>query len=136
MLKGIHPLLTGELLQALDSLGHGDTVLVADANFPARRIGPTIDMKGVGAPDALAAILTVLPLDHAEAAIAMNPPGGQEPLVLSELRKALGAGRRVELVERFAYYSVAAKAQLIVLSGELRPYGNLIVTKGTVNEWP
>lgn len=32
MLHGIHPALTGDLLRELDHLGHGDALLVADAN--------------------------------------------------------------------------------------------------------
>lgn len=38
MLNGIDPLLTGELLAALDAMGHGDCVVLADAHFPAARL--------------------------------------------------------------------------------------------------
>ena len=39
MLKGIHPLLTPDLLHALAEMGHGDTLAIVDANFPATRVG-------------------------------------------------------------------------------------------------
>ena len=32
MLKGISPLLSPELLKALDEMGHGDTLVIADGN--------------------------------------------------------------------------------------------------------
>jgi len=35
MLKGVHPLLHADLLHALASMGHGDELVIADANFPA-----------------------------------------------------------------------------------------------------
>ena len=35
MLKHIPKLLTGELLKILNDMGHGDTLVLADANFPA-----------------------------------------------------------------------------------------------------
>ena len=35
MLKGISPLLSPELLHILASMGHGDEIVLADANFPA-----------------------------------------------------------------------------------------------------
>ena len=35
MLKTINPLLTGELLAILSDMGHGDDIVIADANFPA-----------------------------------------------------------------------------------------------------
>jgi L-fucose mutarotase len=33
MLKGIHPLLTADLLHALAAMGHGDEIAIVDANF-------------------------------------------------------------------------------------------------------
>ena len=35
MLKNIDPLLNADVLQALSAMGHGDEVVVCDANFPA-----------------------------------------------------------------------------------------------------
>ena len=35
MLKGIHPLLNADLLYALRAMGHGDDLIIADANFPS-----------------------------------------------------------------------------------------------------
>src|SRR5262249_2477817 len=64
MLKGLDPLLSADLLHALRAMGHGDEIVIVDANFPAasnaRRL---IRLDGVDAPRALAAILSVLPLD-------------------------------------------------------------------------
>ena len=41
VLSGIHPILVGDLLAGLDRLGHGDELVVADANFPAHTVGAT-----------------------------------------------------------------------------------------------
>ena len=64
MLKTIHPLVSGTLLAILDDMGHGDEIVIADANFPstgiARRI---VDLPGSLAPAILEAILSLLPLD-------------------------------------------------------------------------
>ena len=35
MLRGIDPLLTPDLLKVLAEMGHGDEIVVADANFTA-----------------------------------------------------------------------------------------------------
>jgi len=51
MLKGIDPLLTPELLKVLAEMGHGDELVVADANFTAASLGrgkPVITLAGVG----------------------------------------------------------------------------------------
>ena len=39
MLKGIDPLLSPELLKVLAEMGHGDEVVVVDANFTATTLG-------------------------------------------------------------------------------------------------
>ena len=67
MLRGIHPLLTADLLHALASMGHGDRIAIVDANFPAlshaRRL---VSLPGTDAPRALEAILSVMPVDDFE----------------------------------------------------------------------
>ncbi|GAA1802260.1 RbsD/FucU family protein [Agromyces neolithicus] len=139
MLSGIHPILGGELLAALDRLGHGDELVVADANFPAHRIGGTVvELAGLAAADVVGAIRTVVPLDAYEGAsvLLMAAEGGARLPVQQELvATAVVAADRVGELERFDFYERAAAAQLIVRTGELRPYGNLILRKGVVNRY-
>ena len=64
MLKNIPPLLGPELLATLRAMGHGDEIVIADANFPAEFLGPTVHRAdGISATDILEAVLTVMPLD-------------------------------------------------------------------------
>ena len=42
MLKGIHPLLGPDLLHAIRTMGHGDDIVIADANFPSSFLGPKV----------------------------------------------------------------------------------------------
>lgn len=139
MLSGIHPNLGGELLAALDRLGHGDELVVADANFPAHRIGRVvIETPGLAASAVVGAIRTVVPLDAHEGAsvLLMDAEGDGRPAVQLELVEAADApAERVAELERFAFYERAATAQLVVRTGELRAYGNLIMRKGVVNDY-
>ncbi|MFC9560436.1 RbsD/FucU family protein [Agromyces sp. NPDC056965] len=139
MLSGIHPILGGELLAALDRLGHGDELVVADANFPAHRVGASVvEAPALAAADVVGAIRTVLPLDTYEGAsvLLMAAEGGQRLPVQHELvAAAVTTDDRVEELERFAFYDRAIAAQLIVRTGELRPYGNVVLRKGVVNEY-
>ena len=62
MLKGISPLLSPMLLKVLCEMGHGDTIVIADGNFPAETMGKdgiVIRMDGHGVPEILEAILEV-----------------------------------------------------------------------------
>ena len=139
MLSGIHPILGGELLAALDRLGHGDELVVADANFPAHRVGArVVEAPALAAADVVGAIRTVLPLDTYEGAavLLMAAEGGRRLPVQHELvAVAETTADRVEELERFAFYDRASAAQLIVRTGELRPYGNVVLRKGVVNEY-
>ncbi|MFC4244930.1 RbsD/FucU domain-containing protein [Gryllotalpicola reticulitermitis] len=136
MLLGIDPLLSGELLLALDHMGHGDALVIADANFPAQRLGPrrVISLRGIDAPSAAHSIFTVFPIDPAEPIGIMHAPSGRlavQQQLLDECPAELAAG--AELVDRHAFYELAANAALIVQTGDRRPYANLLVHKAGIN---
>lgn len=139
MLKGLSPLLTAELLHVLASMGHGDEIVLADANFPAatyaRRL---VSMPGVDATQVLDAVLSVLPLDDFVdyAALTMQVVGDAAavPQAVQEFDATLlqhGWGPSASL-ERFAFYQRAAGAFAIVATGERRIYGNILLKKGVV----
>jgi len=138
VLSGIHPILVGDLLAELDRLGHGDELVVADANFPAHRVGATVvETPGLASPEVVAAIRTVIPLDEyeAESVLLMRAEGDERPTVQHELVAAAAApDERVAELERFAFYERARAARLVVRTGEPRPYGNLIIRKGVVRD--
>ena len=134
MLIGIDVLLRGPLLAALDALGHGDVLVIADANFPAARLGASLALPGVRSAEAIDAILSVFPLDPYESVVLMAAPDGPQP-VQDEIMAAVKdhAGPAVEHVGRFEFYELARSASLIVQTGELQPYGNVLVRKGGIN---
>ena len=140
MLRGIHPLLGPDLLHALRSLGHGDEVVIADANFPSHSLGPrVIRLDGIDAVAAADAILTHLPLDtFAEAAAfrmeVVGDPAAVPPIcaAFAELVQRLAGPFEVQALERFAFYERARQSAFIVATGERRLYGNLILKTGVL----
>lgn len=136
MLHGIHPLLEGKLLHRLWGMGHGDTLVVADCNFPADSHGKhLINLPGTTAPDVLAAIRTVVPADEFEGpSIAIMESGAKALLpVQKELLKASAVGQdRFSALERHEFYEQAKSAYLIIRTGELRIYANVILRKGVI----
>ena len=141
MLKGLDPLLSPDLLHSLRAMGHGDEIVVADANFPsasmARRL---VRLDGVSAVAAADAILSVMPLDDfaPDAAWRMEvvgDPDAEQP-IFAEFRRVIAAREgeqfRLTALERFAFYERASAAFAIVATGEGRLYGNLILKKGVV----
>ena len=54
-LKGIDPILTGPLLAHLDAMGHSDSVVIGDANFPAHRLATRlVELPGLTTPEVVA----------------------------------------------------------------------------------
>ena len=141
MLRNIPPILSPDLLQALRAMGHGDEIVLADANFPATSLGPRcLRLDGVAATDALTAILTVMPLDSFvdHPALTMQVVGAPDevPPVCAEFAWIIDAvadnPARPGSLERFAFYERAKTAFAIVQTGEQRVYGNIILKKGII----
>lgn len=140
MLRGIHPVLGPDLLHALRSLGHGDEIVIADANFPAHSLGPRVlRLDGVDAVSAAEAVLTHLPLDTFVEAAAFRMAVVGDPAVVppvceafADLIRKLAGPFSLRPLERFAFYERARSASLIIATGERRLYGNLILKTGVL----
>jgi L-fucose mutarotase len=138
MLIGLDPLLTPDLLHALAAMGHGDRIALVDANYPATRGRRLIGLPGADTPSVLRAVLSVMPLDDFEPDPAQVMQVVGDPAAVPEVVAAfnallgrIGAGAATG-VERHAFYAAAAEAYAIVLTGERRFYGNILLTKGVV----
>ena len=146
MLKGIDPLLNADILYVLESMGHGDDLVICDTNFPADSVaqqtthGQLLRMNGVSAPRAARAVLSVLPLDSfvdkpASRMEVVGEPNTVLPVaveVQAEIDAAEGKPSPMGSIERFAFYAAAKNAYAIIQSGERRFYGCFIFKKGVI----
>lgn len=146
MLKGIDPILGPDVLHILRSMGHGDVLALVDRNFPAtshaRRV---VRLDGVDTTRAASAILSLMPVDDfvTPAVLRMEVVGEPEtvPPVQQSFQQVLdkSCGRPVAVngIERFAFYEQTRDAYAAVATGEDRPFGCFLITKGVVAEqWP
>jgi L-fucose mutarotase len=146
MLKNIDPALNADVLHALRSMGHGDTLVVTDTNFPSdsiarqTRLGKLLSIDNVSAARAVRAILSVLPLDtplqpSAGRMEVMGSPNEIPPVqqeVQAEIDRAEGKPAPLYGIERFAFYEEAKKAYCVITTGETRFYGCFLFTKGVI----
>ncbi len=122
-------------------MGHGDTIVLGDANFPGTSMGQEcIRMDGISATDVLEAVLTLMPLDSfvpdpAQVMQMVEDPDGVPPVV-AEFQRIIDATADhpapIAKVERFAFYDLAQEAFAVVQTGEDRLYGNIILKKGVI----
>ena len=144
MLKGISPMLSPELLKVLCEMGHGDTIVIADGNFPAQSMGKNaivIRIDGHGVPEILEAILQVFPLDqYVEKPVSLmeRVPGDQADVSIWKTYDKLIAAAEsrgtgvIQKLERFAFYDESKKAYAIIATSERSQYANVILQKGCV----
>ncbi|MGN0472405.1 MAG: RbsD/FucU family protein [Lachnospiraceae bacterium] len=144
MLKGISPMLSPQLLKVLCEMGHSDTIVIADGNFPAEtmgRNGIVIRMDGHGVPEILEAILQVFPLDqYVEKPVSlMERVHGDNADVsiwktyerMIEAVEPRGIAV-IDKLERFAFYEEAKKAYAVIATSETSQYANVILQKGCI----
>ena len=136
MLKNFSPLLSPELLKILCEMGHGDTIVFADANFPSHSLGPqVIRADGIKIPDLLQAVMPLFELDtYVSSPFVMMQAVEGDTLdmdYVSVCSKCLK--HSPAFLERFAFYEQAGKAYCIVHTGETRKYGNVILQKGVIS---
>ena len=141
MLINIDPILSPELLHALRSMGHGDKLVLADANFPSASLAKKlIRLDGVNIPNAAKAILSVLPLDSfvdypvERMEIDDNPDeiNAVHQDLIDALKISAGDKWKVGSIERFKFYEEAKQAYMIVSTTDARAFGCFIITKGVI----
>jgi L-fucose mutarotase len=139
MLKGIDPLLRGELLHVLDDMGHGDQLLVVDRNYPAAASGkPVIHLGEVDIPRAMRAILSVFPLDSFIERPLERMEVNDDPSELTHVQaEVLEIARAVDnpqlefgVVPRLDFYERAKSCFAVVHTLESAPYSCFILHKG------
>ena len=144
MLKGIPSILSPELLKVLCEMGHSDTIVIADGNFPSETIGKNakvIRADGHGVPELLEAILKVFPLDtyveHPVSLMQVMPGDNAETPIWDEYKKIVAkedarGDKAFAEVERFEFYEEAKKAYAIIATGETALYANIMLQKGVI----
>lgn len=139
MLKNIDPLLSPELLSVLRAMGHGEDIAIVDRNYPALSAGPKIIREdGANAPRVLDAVLSVLPLDKGEQTVARmevrNEPDTVLPVMSDLIDVTLAHAPKLDVgsLQPTEFKQRAAQAIAIIVTGETRVYGNILLRKGTL----
>ena len=146
MLKGLDNRLNADVLYALRAMGHGDTLVISDTNFPADSIaretvlGSLLRMENLTCAQAAQAVLSVFPLDtfvddFAGRMEVVGDPTRIEPVqaeVQTAIDAAEGRPRPMISIERFEFYDRAKQAYAVIQTGERRFYGCFIFRKGVI----
>jgi len=141
MLIGIPEIISPDLLAILSKMGHGDEIVLADANFPGERLNPNIvRCDGSEIIELLKAILQLFPLDKSaitpwvmmRAADSLHYDNSIENEYFELLKKFVPNIEEAEKLDRFDFYDRASKAFSVVMTGTKKRFSNIILKKGTI----
>ena len=139
MLKKIPRVLSPDLVRILMEMGHGDEIILADANYPAAsRAKRLVRADGIAIPELLAGLLELFPLDTfvacpvtlMEVDKAPTPPIWEEYQSLFEKE-----GVEVDSIAHITpmdFYERSETVYAIVATGETALYANILLRKGVV----
>lgn len=146
MLYNIPSVLSPELMKVLLEMGHGDEIIIADANFPAASLAQRRLYVGAQIPELLNAILRYFPLDQfVDYPVALMDIGDRPippnwPLYVEELKNHphvthLQSLKNIEMMERQAFFDRTKKAYAVITTQDTTASANIIIRKGCVFEW-
>jgi len=130
-------------MKLLMDMGHGDVIIIADANFPGVALCKrVVNLNGVETTELLEAVLRFFPLDDfVEHPVVLMRPGPSEkkPEIWDKYEAAvrendvIGAFREFLLLDRVDYYEFAKKSFAVVQTGTVARYANIALQKGVVD---
>jgi L-fucose mutarotase len=142
MLKGISKILSPDLLKILCEMGHGDEIVIADANFPSANYGKrVIRADGISGIDMLNAVLSVFPLDtYSEPNMILMQlmdcdVGKINPEIWAkykEIAQKNDDNTKIGNIDRFEFYDRAKEAYAVIATGEESVYANILLKKGVI----
>ena len=125
-------LLQSDLSYVIATLGHLDTLVIADAGLPIPAETLRIDLALTrGVPGAVQTLRVVLEEMKVERVILAEEAKERNPGYLAEVQELL-PGVPVEFVSHAEFKTRTASARAIVRTGEFSPYANVILVSGVV----
>ncbi|MFB5662812.1 RbsD/FucU family protein [Alteribacillus sp. HJP-4] len=124
-----------EIMKALSKTGHGDKILIVDGHYPADSKSSS-EAKLVylnvrrGLIDAVSILSVLMEMIPAEKMEVMVPDNHEQQPIHEDFQKVTGL--EAEGITRFDFYETgqAENVKLIIVTGEDRIYGNLLLTVG------
>jgi len=125
-------ILNKDISEVVASLGHKDTLVIADAGLPIPAETRRVDLALTeGIPSFLDTLRVVLTEMQVEGAIVAEEMLEASPKVYQALKELLG-DVSIETVTHLIFKEQTRSAQAVVRTGEFTPYANVILVSGVI----
>ncbi len=123
-------LLHAQLLDVIAALGHGQTLVIADAGLPIPADTQRIDLAvRRDVPGFLEVLEVILEAGVFESAVIASELLADDPELVQRIRASL-AGASLESVSHEELKRLAGNAVAVVRTGEFTPYANIVLRAG------
>ncbi|MBI2247569.1 MAG: D-ribose pyranase [Armatimonadetes bacterium] len=125
-------ILNPQLLLVIASMGHTDTLVIADSGLPIPADVLRIDLTLVaGVPPFLQTLEAVLKELQVEGAVVADEMIRRSPDLYRAVRRVL-EGIPLETIAHDVLKSMLPRARAVIRTGEQTPYANIILRSGVV----
>lgn len=125
-------ILNPQLLLVIASMGHTDTLVIADSGLPIPADVLRIDLTLVaGVPPFLQTLEAVLKELQVEGAVVADEMIRRSPDLYRAVRRVLD-GIPLETIAHDVLKSMLPRARAVIRTGEQTPYANIILRSGVV----
>jgi len=123
-------ILNPALLHVIASMGHTDTLCIADSGLPVPADVPRIDLALVaGVPGFLQTVEAVLGELQVERVVVASELPARSPRIYEGVKRLVGA-LPVETVPHEEFKRLLPRVRAVVRTGEQTPYANIILQSG------
>ncbi|MBE7551687.1 MAG: D-ribose pyranase [Anaerolineales bacterium] len=125
-------IINGPISAVIASLGHTDTVVIADAGLPIPAGLERIDLAlSAGLPAFLDTLRVVLTEMQVERAIIADEMLEVSPAVYQAIKALLGE-TPIDILPHESFKQQTRSARAVIRTGEFTPYANIILVAGVV----
>jgi D-ribose pyranase len=125
--------LNRDISRILASMGHTDSIVIADCGLPIPRGVECIDVSlALGDPPFLNVLSTVLADMKVERAVFASESQEHNSTLLSRASKMTGEAVRVEFVTHEKLKELSREARAVIRTGEATPFANVILYSGVI----
>lgn len=125
------------ILSHIAKAGHGDKVIIVSGNYPVDRVCSDVPKVYVGlkqgvpsSTEVLEIMAELIPIESAE---VMLEPDSEYAQVFSEYSQKLNS-IEISILNKKDFYEASntSRVCLVVSTGDIRPWANIILTVGTI----
>ena len=125
-------ILQPRLLHTMASMGHTDTLVVADSGLPIPTDVERIDLALTpGIPSFMQTLSAIFNELQVESAICAEEIKEMNPVILDEIARLMGS-IPLSFISHGDFKKETVKARSVVRTGECSPYANIILVAGVI----